>query len=131
LIEGRKFDNARECKYYLRSRFGFSNKEIGTILKFSEIDTLIIDSFVAKKELDLTWFTPEQIKTLKSLHGSIFEHRWELVDTLQKLTPHWKFKPHGAKSVLYNRELKRKYEKLFFTFRKKNISPLNQKLSGQ
>jgi len=128
-VEGRKFSNARRLKYYLRSRFGFSNKEIGIILKFSEVDTLIIDSFIAKKELDPDWFTPEQLKTLNSLHGTIFEHKWELSDTLQKLSPQWKFKPRSAKNILFNRDLKHKYDKLFFTFKKRNISPHNQRLS--
>ncbi len=125
---GTVFQNARKFKYTILRNANKSRGNINKILEYSEIDSFIIDSSVAEKELDPAWFSKAQINAVKKLHGSIFAHKWELVDTLSSLSDSWKFKPNTAANRLYNKGLKKHYAKLYVIF---NIDAMRAALQHQ
>ncbi len=123
-IRDQVFYNSREFKALLKSTTSLSNDEINHVIELSEIDSLYIDTSVVQRELSFRWFTRSQIEALKSLHGRLFVHRWQLMDALTSLTQDWKFKKKTRRNRLFNKELSLKYEKVFQTFR---ISYLRKK----
>ena len=125
-FEGKVYYNAWKLRADLKHNTTLSSSEVDMVIKYSEVDSLLIDSTIANEHLDPNWFTRAQLEAVKSLHGSIFEHRWELVDTLSKLTPEWRYKPKTRENRLYNKELKAKYERLFFVFKLSRIRQLKE-----
>ncbi len=125
-FEGKIYYNAWKLRADLKRSTGLSSGSVDKVITYSEVDSLLIDSTIANEHLDPNWFTEEQLKALKSLHGSIFEYKWALVDTLSKLTPEWKFKPAIRANRLYNKDLKAKYERVFFIFKLSRIRQLKE-----
>lgn len=115
-FKGEIFYNSRKFKSALKSGTNLKKDALNKVIELSEVDSLLIDSTVAKENLSLHWFTPGQIMAVKSLHGALFSYRWELIDSLSNLTPEWKFRKKTRNNRLYNNQLKAKYEKLFKTF---------------
>ncbi len=120
-IEDSVFESAREFKYALILKMGLKKDRVNKIIKYAELYPLMIDSFKVKKELDTKWFGEERIEVLKKLHGVRFKHKWQLVDTLSKMSPVWRYKPPTPENRLYNRELKKRYEKLFIEFSRSHL----------
>jgi len=110
------FYNSRKLKSALKAKTVLRKESLNKVIEFCEVDSLLIDSTVARKHLNPEWFTRSQLKAVMSLHGTLFTYRWQLVDTLSKLTPEWCFREKIRKNRLYNKQLRAKYEKLFKTF---------------
>ena len=120
-LRGRIFHNSRKLKYYLKLKSNLHWSEIDKVIEYSLVDSMMIDSNVAKVELKPNWFTEGQIEAVKRLHGTVFAHRWQLADTLQKLSPEWRFKPKKRENRAYNKDLAAKYQKIFHIFRLSRI----------
>lgn len=116
-LKGAIFFSARKLKSTLKQNTGLDLDEINRVIKFAEIDSLMIDSTLVNQNLNKKWFSTTQLEMVKKLHRCIFSHKWELVDTLSALTDEWKFKDKTRANRLYNKELQSKYEILFNTFR--------------
>ncbi len=110
------FDNARDFKYTLILKLKINKKLVNKIVNYAEIYPLKIDS--AKiTGLDEKWIGKNRIMALKKLHNSIFIHKWQLIDTLSTISEDWRYKPDKPENRLYNRALRKRYEKLFTTFK--------------
>ncbi len=125
-FEGKIYYNAWKLRADLKRATALSGQDIDRVITYSQVDSLLIDSTIAQKSLDPNWFTPAQIEAVKALHGSIFEYHWELVDTLSKMTPEWSYRPKTRENRLYNKDLKAKYERLFFVFKLSRIRQLEK-----
>lgn len=113
-IYDKEFHNARKFKYFLKSNFNLSKEQINKILKYSLLETIRIDTAkLFRKQKILKIFSKEQIEALKKLQNAIFIHKWQIIDTLSKLSKEWRFKENVRKNRLYNKKLKMKYEILF------------------
>ncbi len=115
-ITGKVFLSGRKFKYVLKHITNLNSEQINEVIRFAEIDSLKIDSIVAMEKLSPKWFTYNQIQAVKKLHGKVFAHKWQLVDALSSLTDEWKFRDNTRHNRPYNRELAKKYEKLFEIF---------------
>ncbi len=124
VLKGKVFRNGRRFKKALKSLTKLSSGKINEVIEIAEIDSLKIDSIVASEKLNPHWFTYAQLKAVKSLHGRVFAHKWQLVDALAELSEEWRFRENTRKNRPYNQELKMKYEKLFEVFR---ISRMREK----
>ncbi len=110
------FNKAREFKYTLILKLNLDKKIADRIVEMAELHTLKVDT-TRISELDKKWFGIDRITALKKIHGKVFIHKWQLVDTLSSISPEWRFRPANAANKLYNRSLKKKYDKLFVLFK--------------
>lgn len=115
-IEDSIFSNARNFKYTLILKLKMDKKLAGRIANYAEIYPLKISS-KRISELDEKWFGKERILAIKKINNSIFLHKWQLVDTLSKISPSWRYKKASPDAQLYNRSLRKRYEKLFVTLK--------------
>ncbi len=125
-IEDSVFQNARAFKYTLILKLGIKKDKVNKIIKYAELYPMRVDSFKVN-EFDKKWFGEKRLEILKKLHGATFKHKWQLVDTLSRLSPLWRFKPPTPENRLYNRELKKRYEKLFIEFKIDSMPSDNEK----
>ncbi len=116
-VQDSTFTNARDFKYTLILKLGIDKHRAGKILQYAQLYPVKIDSFKIKSELDEEWLGKERIQALKKLHGITFKYKWQLIDTLSALSNAWKFKPALSRNKLYNRDLQKKYSKIFMEFK--------------
>ncbi len=119
-IKGEVFANAREFKEKL-SELGIKREDTGYLLSLARIDSIYIDSMIAKRELDQKWFGKKRIEAVKKLHGRIFVHKWQVVEELSKISDEWKFRSGDRRYRVYNRELQKMYDTVFHVFSIQNI----------
>jgi len=106
------FNSARDFKYTLLLKLKINKKLTERIIHYAEVYPLKVDNKKVDK-LDIGWFGKDRILALKKLENTIFLHKWQLVDTLSKISPSWRYKKGTSLARLYNRALKKRYEKLF------------------
>jgi len=116
VIKDSVFNSARDFKYTLLLKLKINKKLTGRILNYAEIYPLKVDS-IRISELQAEWFGRDRILAIKKLNNTVFIHRWELVDTLSKISPLWKYKKGSSLARLYNRALRKRFEKLFITLK--------------
>lgn len=117
---GKEFHNPARFRGELNKLGKFSEKEIFTIFKYAEKDSFLVDSVLADRELDPAFFSAEQIRAVKKLHGRLFVHKWQLNDALAEESKLWRLKPENKITKYYNEQIKKKYEILYSVFKKSN-----------
>ncbi|MCD6399920.1 inorganic phosphate transporter [candidate division WOR-3 bacterium] len=115
-FEGVTFYNSRKFSSVLKKNTNLNPDAIKKVSYFAEVDSILIDSIIAKERLGTNWFNRLQIDAIKKLHGKLFVHKWQLIDTLSSMTDEWKFLPVSRSNRFYNKELKAKYETIFHIF---------------
>jgi PiT family inorganic phosphate transporter len=113
-MEGKMFPNAIKFERAL-SELGLSNTERQFIMESSEIDKLKA-SREAISKMDADWFTSEQKESIKKLEDVVFAHKWQLAETLARLSPQWQFVENNKKQ---NQDLQNKLSYLYRLFRVK------------
>ena len=116
-LEGETFTNMSRFREVLKSRADLSETQLYQIFQYAEKDSFRIDSTIAREELDPHWFSPEQIRAIKSLHGQVFVHKWQLDEALAARSDAWKPRPDIDRNKFYNKNLKEKREVLYRIFR--------------
>jgi PiT family inorganic phosphate transporter len=111
-LEGSRFNSARTLKKRLKTGTRLSGKKINRVIEISQYFPMEVS---LKRLVDPTLFSRGQWEALKKIEGSHFDFKWELVDTLSKLSEEWR-RRSGRGSSLYNRELSKKFNELFQAF---------------
>ena len=111
---GKTFPNAIKFERAL-SELGLSHTERQFIMESSEIDKLKVTGEAISK-MDADWFTAEQKESIKKLPDVVFAHKWQLAETLARLSPQWQFVENNKKQ---NQDLQNKLSYLYRLFRVK------------
>lgn len=111
-LKRKQFPNAIQFKKAL-SNLALSHKKRQFIMESSEIDSLKVTKEAISK-MNLDWFTSDQKKSLKKLESVVFLHKWQLAETLARLSTHWQFVEHDRK---HNQDLQNKLSYIFNLFR--------------
>jgi inorganic phosphate transporter, PiT family len=116
-FEGRVFANQSEFKQSL-NEIGIDKEAIiFKIFQTAKIENYRIDSNFAGQKLNPTYFTYEQINAVKRLHNESFKHNWQIAERLKLLSEEWRYIPNIKENYSYNKELSKKYEFIFSTFK--------------
>jgi PiT family inorganic phosphate transporter len=116
-LEGQTFTNQSEFRQNLNS-IGINKESIlFRIFQTAKIENYRIDSNYAKQKLNPIYFTRDQIESVKRLHNESFKHKWQIVDRLKLLSEEWRFIADIPENSAYNKDLGKKYEILFSTFK--------------
>jgi PiT family inorganic phosphate transporter len=68
----------------------WSEKQMVQLFDCADLDTLLVDSTKAFNQSDPLQLTPQQHRALASLHGTQFQHRWELDAALALSDSSWR-----------------------------------------
>ena len=104
------FDNSLKLSSTLRKTNKFTHKERVTILDRTRLVKCRISDRISQLNTDL--LSEEQIATVKKFIGTVFLHKWQLVEALSTMSPSWQYKPDNLINRSYNEELRSKYDYL-------------------
>lgn len=85
------------------------------VFETAEIDVIAINNVARFQRKVANWFTPAEIQSIRLLEGQTFQHRWELLETLQKTDRIWMSKHKETAGNVAARA--RKLEYVFNYFR--------------
>jgi len=105
-------------RHELNKNFKWSEQQLFQIFSYSELDTFIIDSTLAKNVFEHEEILLERLDALKQLHGKMYFHKWQLEDDLIEKSNSWKIQTEKG-SGPYNKKLKQDKQLVFDTFRLK------------
>ncbi len=117
-LQNKNYTNAIRLKSYIENKANIQSSMAVKIIKLAKADSIYIDSSYAKLVLTPSLFSENQIKAVKSLHGKLFLHKWELEKALMQISKEWQYKPALPQNIHYNKLLKEKYNYLFEKFKK-------------
>jgi PiT family inorganic phosphate transporter len=109
----KEFPTAVKINKALSENSELSREDRNLIMTSAEIDEMEI-TLAEITRIDMNWITPEQVEALNHLEGRVFEHKWQLDESLAKESSHWRFKKDDEK---YNRDLRQKMSYLYRFFR--------------
>jgi PiT family inorganic phosphate transporter len=112
-VQLKEFETAVQFNKALSEHMDLSRDERDIIMASAELDEMeVTRSGIAG--LDMNWITPNQIAGLELLEGRIFEHKWQLDDALDEMSPNWRLKEGDEK---HNREVGEKLAYIYKYFR--------------
>ena len=112
-LQGKIFENTANARNTLLSLGKYDKKQIYTILEYMRIDSIVIDTSKLR-EINLKWFTPEEINEIKKLHRKVYIHSWEFKNELLK-SPVFTQKITNLEG---KKDFEKQFELLEFLFRK-------------
>jgi PiT family inorganic phosphate transporter len=95
--------------------YKFNKTVVDKIFESSEIDIISINNVARFQRKVNTWFTPAEIQSIRALEGQTFQHRWQLIDALQKTDRVWKGR--RSETAAFSAARERKLEYLINYFR--------------
>ena len=113
---GASFDSSRQFRRFVEQRTTLGDAERDTVMALAEHRALVIDParFAA---FDRRWFSEDQMQAVRRLAGQRFTHRWELAEALAAQSAAWRLRPATLVNKVYNKDLQRKLDWVFRTFR--------------
>jgi inorganic phosphate transporter, PiT family len=117
-LDGQKIVGSAQFRQKLQRIQPWSEKQMVTLFDCADLDTLVVDSTLAFTQREPLPFTPQQRRGVAALHGSIFEHRWELDRALADADTSWSYPPETVprKQVIAFRHI---HSRLYEIFRAK------------
>jgi inorganic phosphate transporter, PiT family len=114
-LDGTKIVGSAEFRQRLQHLRPWSEKEMVTLFDCADLDTLVVDSTKAFTQLEPLPLSAEQHTSLARIHGSMFEHRWELDQALARTDSTWIAPPDSAprRIVTAHRQLLGRLHQLF------------------
>ena len=112
-VNGRSYDSPQALRRILNTIETLTQKDKLTIVKVSEVQSLIIDYAKLTQKLRPKTFSPQQWGNLKALDGKAYIHMWQLEDDLVMLSQEWEFKPKSNKTRIFNDKLQEKFNIIF------------------
>jgi inorganic phosphate transporter, PiT family len=106
----RQFSGSANFRNELNKSHKWNEDQVFTIFKYSEIDSITIDSNMVKEKIDPKVFSTLQINALKKLHGFTYAYKWQFLEALKSQTPEWQAKEDTPVNRFYNKEIKQKQE---------------------
>jgi PiT family inorganic phosphate transporter len=112
-LKGKIFQNTTNARNTLLSLGSYDKNQIYTILDYMRIDSIVVDSSKLQ-EINIKWFTPEELSEIKKLHGKVYIHAWEFRNELLKSNVF----SEKVKNPDGEKEFRKQYELLVLLFRK-------------
>jgi inorganic phosphate transporter, PiT family len=114
-LDGQKIVGSAQFRQTLQHLQPWSEKQMVILFDCADLDTLVIDSLLAFTQREPLPLTPAQGHTLAILHGTMYQHRWELDQALANADSSWRELPPTAprKQVTAFRDLRHKLHELF------------------
>ncbi len=88
-LDGKPITGSAQFRQTLQRIRPWSEKEMVVLFDCADLDTLVVDTVRAFTQSEPLPLTPQQHQSLAALHGSIFEHRWELDRALAEADSSW------------------------------------------
>jgi PiT family inorganic phosphate transporter len=88
-LDGKTIVGSAQFRQTLQRMHPWSEKEMVVLFDCADLDTLVVDTVQAFTQSEPLPLTPQQHQSLAALHGSIFEHRWELDQALVTADSSW------------------------------------------
>ncbi|HOQ79763.1 MAG TPA: inorganic phosphate transporter [Candidatus Cloacimonadota bacterium] len=121
ILNGKTYQSSNELRNELLNiEMGPRKKQI--IAEISYYYPMRVDVKKIDYELEKQYFTQQDIEDLQKLSDNYLNHKWQLNEKLEEISNSWSFKPKGIKNNSYNRELQKKYDILYTTFKIKTLS---------
>ena len=109
------FENYAALNDFLKSEQDLSLNEKKLIIEYTRFHPCHIRATVAPLSDNL--LTKGQINTVEQFNGTLFLHKWQLIEAFSMMSQEWTFKSENRKNRLYNEELDAKYNYLLKHFR--------------
>ncbi len=106
---------------------GLSGADLQRVLAYTEVDSLLVDSALARRALPPDLFPPAYLEPVLALHDRLFLHHWQLQRALERLSPAWQFRPESPENRAYNRALEARYRLLYETFQIHRVRAFRQR----
>lgn len=76
-----------------------------TILRFSQIKDIEVDTSIIATEIETNWLSPGQLESVQKIDGQNFRYSWEFKDRLKELSDDWEKLPDITVNKLHNRAI--------------------------
>ncbi|MFA4920521.1 MAG: inorganic phosphate transporter [Candidatus Neomarinimicrobiota bacterium] len=96
-------------------KYNFDKATIAKISEIGEVDVFSITNTARFQRKVARWFTAAEIQSIRRMENQTFQHRWELLNALQRVDRVWRAKKDEPESAREARE--RKLEYIFNYFR--------------
>jgi len=120
-LDGRRFVGSAQFRQTLQHIQPWSEKQMIILFDCADLDTLVVDSLAAITQREPLPLSPAQQRSLAALHGTMFQHRWELDQALAAADSSWREPPGSAprKQVTAFREMRERLHEIFRGTKKK------------
>jgi PiT family inorganic phosphate transporter len=115
-LSGRQFSGSANFRLALRGQYRWTEKQLYQIFSYSELDSIRVDSSQVTVAFASAPLSAGQVGAVKSLHGKLFVHHWQVVQALVDSCQEWRPRS-GRGTELFNKELKQRREILFASFK--------------
>ena len=92
-LDGTRIVGSAQFRQTLQHIQPWSEKQMVILFDCADLDTLVVDSVRAFTQREPLPLSPQQQQSLATLHGSMFEHRWELDQALAAADSSWREPP--------------------------------------
>jgi PiT family inorganic phosphate transporter len=89
-LDGRKIVGSAQFRQSLQRIQPWSEKQMVHLFDCADLDTLLVDSTLITSQREPLQLTPQQQHAVTLLHGSVFQHRWELDQALVLADSSWR-----------------------------------------
>ena len=116
-LDGQKIIGSAQFRQTLQHIQPWSEKQMIVVFDCADLDTMVVDSLRAFTQRDPLPLSPPQQRSLAMLHGTMFQHRWELDQALAVTDSSWREPPDSAprKQVAAFREVRSRLHDIFRT----------------
>ncbi len=117
-LRNQKFESTADFTSALDQRIDISGDDLGVVVKFAEIDSIVVD---ASRFADIgdALLTSDQHAALVRVVGRRYPHSWMFDEALAELSPEWRSLPDTAFNRMDNRALRETQRVLHALFRDK------------
>jgi len=115
---GSRYEGSSRFRESLEQARPWTELELLTVFATAEVDSLRVDSLVARQNLDTLLASPSQRRSLYAMHGRVFAHRWQFDRALGVADTSWRV-PQGPGAEAAARNLVALRKELYGLFRVK------------
>lgn len=114
-LDGQTIVGSAQFRQTLQHIQPWSEKQMVVLFDCADLDTLVVDSLLAFTQRDPLPLSPQQQRSLATLHGTVFHHRWELDQALAASDSSWREPPETSsrKQVTAFRHLRGRLHDIF------------------
>jgi len=88
-LDGKKIIGSAQFRQTLQRIQPWSEKQMVILFDCADVDTLVVDTVQAFTQREPLPLSPQQHRSLATLHGATFEHRWKLDRALAQADSSW------------------------------------------
>ncbi len=114
-LKDKKIAKAIEFRKQLRKHTTLPDAEIKLVIETAEIYPIYID-WEKARHVDKNYLGENRYQALQSIIGTSFNYKWQLYESLAKLSKDWQLKPKTKLNKAYNKQLQSRLGYLHTTF---------------